>query len=68
MSLSLFPHEIESLIRQIQNRLGTSEERPGDVEQIVHLCHHWANLRQMEISSAFKDKSKSGSFIEGLRS
>jgi|GEM_PF-5589890 len=68
MSLPQPPHEIESRIRLIQDRLGTPQENPDDVEQIVHLCHHWGNLRQIEIYSQYISTQHSRSLFEALQS
>lgn len=68
MSPPTHPEELKSRIRQIQDRLGTPHESPEDIDQVVHLCHHWGNIQQMEIGAQYLSEQKSRSLFEALQS
>jgi hypothetical protein len=68
MGLSTCPEELVSRIRQIQARLGTPNELPEDFDQLVHLCHRWGNIQQVEISARYLSDTKSPSFFKALQS
>lgn len=53
MSLPADFEELEARIRALQSRLGSSDESPADLDQVVFLCHQLRNHAQAAIGMEF---------------